>query len=44
MLIREEQSETAEELREIYVQFLLTRLALSQIFVNEAQNARAARI
>ena len=43
-LIREEQSETAEELREIYVQFLLTRLASSQIFVTEAQHARESRI
>jgi hypothetical protein len=43
-LVREAQSETPEELRQIYAQFLETRIASSQIFVNEAQNARESRI
>ena len=33
-------SMTAEERRQVYIQFLETRLAASEIFVNEAQNAR----
>ena len=32
--------ETPEEIREVYFQFLKTRLENSQIFVNEAKNAR----
>ena len=32
--------ETPEEIREIYFQFLKTRLANSEIFLKEAQNAR----
>ena len=32
--------ESPEEIREIYFQFLKTRLANSEIFLNEAQNAR----
>lgn len=35
---------TPEEVREVYVQFLLTRLNNSQIFVNQAENARQALI
>jgi hypothetical protein len=33
-----------EEHRQVYIQFLETRLANSQIFVKEAQNARQALI
>ena len=33
-------SMTAEERRQVYIQFLETRLAASEIFVNETQNAR----
>jgi hypothetical protein len=40
----DETEQTPEEIREIYSQFLLTRLAHSELFLNEAQNARAARI
>jgi len=36
--------ELADELRQVYVQFLLLRIASSEIFVKEAQHARAARI
>ena len=36
--------EDPEEIREAYVQFLLLRLANTQIFINEAQNARQALI
>ncbi len=36
--------EPADELRQVYVQFLLLRIASSEIFVKEAQHARAARI
>jgi hypothetical protein len=43
-LEREEQSETADELREIYARFLEIRVASSQIFVKEAQHARESRI
>ncbi len=32
--------ETPDEIREIYFQFMKTRLENSQIFVNEAKNAR----
>ena len=32
--------QTPEEIREIYFQFMKTRLENSQIFVNEAKNAR----
>ncbi|MCC8425457.1 HipA family kinase [Mucilaginibacter sp. UR6-11] len=35
--------ETAAEHREVYVQFLLLRIAASDIFIKEAQNAREAR-
>ncbi|EHQ28185.1 HipA family kinase [Mucilaginibacter paludis] len=43
-LIKDSESETAEELREIYIQFLLTRMASSDIFIKEAQHARESRI
>ena len=43
-LEREEQFETADELREVYARFLETRVASSQIFVKEAQHARESRI
>ncbi len=36
--------ESIEELRETYVQFLLVRLAHSEIFIKEAQNARQTLI
>jgi hypothetical protein len=36
--------ETAEEKRQVYIQFLETRLAHSQIFIKEAKNARKALI
>jgi hypothetical protein len=39
-----EWEETPDEVRNIYAQFLETRLSSSQIFVNEAQHARAALI
>ncbi|MEG2334223.1 MAG: aminotransferase class I and II, partial [Chryseobacterium sp.] len=32
--------ETPDEIREVYFNFLKTRLEHSQIFVNEAKNAR----
>ncbi len=38
--LAEEWDETPEEVRDIYAGFLDTRIALSQIFVKEAQNAR----
>lgn len=34
----------AEEYREVYAQFLLTRIALSEIFVNHARDAREALV
>lgn len=36
--------ETAENLREVYIQFLTTRVAISEIFVKEAQHARQSII
>ena len=36
--------ESADELREVYVQFLMLRIASSEIFIKEAQHARATRI
>lgn len=36
--------ESPEEIREVYLQFLLMRLTSSEIFINEAQNARKALI
>ena len=36
--------ESPEAIREVYYQFLLTRLNHSEIFINEAQNAREALI
>ena len=39
-LVDASNSMTAEERRQVYIQFLETRLAASEIFVNEAQNAR----
>jgi hypothetical protein len=43
-LIKDAPDARAADLREVYVQFLLTRIASSQIFINEAQHARAALI
>ncbi len=43
-LATEPDLEPADELRQVYVQFLLLRIASSEIFVKEAQHARAARI
>jgi 6-pyruvoyl-tetrahydropterin synthase len=40
----EDTDETPEAIREVYFQFLATRLNHSQIFINEAQNAREALI
>ena len=40
----EDSDETPEALREVYLQFLLTRLNHSEIFINEAQNARKTLI
>jgi hypothetical protein len=39
-LVWEDTDETPEALRNVYLQFLQTRLNNSQIFVNQAQNAR----
>ena len=39
-LVWEETDETPEALRNVYLQFLQTRLNNSEIFVNQAQNAR----
>ncbi|UPT68146.1 MAG: aminotransferase class I and II [Sphingobacteriales bacterium JAD_PAG50586_3] len=39
-LEREDIDETAEQAREVYYQFLITRINNSEIFTNEAQNAR----
>lgn len=36
--------ESPEEIREVYLQFLLMRLSSSEIFINEAQNARKTLI
>jgi hypothetical protein len=36
--------ESPEAIREVYYQFLVTRLNHSEIFINEAQNAREALI
>lgn len=36
--------ESPEAIREVYLQFLLMRLSSSEIFINEAQNARKALI
>ncbi|MEO6520849.1 MAG: HipA family kinase [Mucilaginibacter sp.] len=43
-LLREDQTDTAAQMREVYAQFLITRISVSQIFVNEAQHARESRI
>ena len=43
-LIWEDSEETPEALREVYLQFLLIRLNHSEIFINEAQNARKTLI
>ena len=43
-LVRDSPFESAEEHREAYIQFLETRLANTQVFVKEAQNARKALI
>jgi hypothetical protein len=43
-LLREDQTESAAEMREVYAQFLITRISVSHLFVNEAQHARATRI
>jgi len=40
----EDSDETPKELREVYLQFLLIRLNHSEIFINEAQNARETLI
>ena len=40
----EDTDETPEAIREVYFQFLSTRLNHSEIFINEAQNAREALI
>jgi hypothetical protein len=43
-LLWEDTDETPEAIRDIYFQFLTTRLNHSEIFINEAQNARKALI
>ena len=43
-LIWEDSDDTPETIREVYLQFLLMRLNHSEIFVNEAQNARKTLI
>jgi len=43
-LIWEETEETPEEIREVYSQFLISRLKHSENFIKEAQNARQALI
>ncbi|WP_413998756.1 HipA family kinase [Flavobacterium sp. W1B] len=40
----QETDESPEAIREVYLQFLLTRLTYSEIFINEAQNARETLI
>lgn len=40
----EDTEQSPEEVREVYLQFLLMRLNHSEIFINEAQNARKALI
>jgi len=40
----EDTDQTAEEIRSVYLQFLIMRLNHSQLFINEAQNAREALI
>lgn len=39
-----EGQETPQDLRDVYIQFLEERIKHSEIFVNEAQNARKALI
>ncbi|MHA4895983.1 HipA family kinase [Pedobacter sp. PWIIR3] len=41
-LVNDSSTETAEEMRAIYVNFLLLRIANSHTFINEANNARTA--
>jgi hypothetical protein len=43
-LLWEDTDETPEAIREVYFQFLMTRLNHSEIFINEAQNARETLI
>ena len=43
-LTAEHPGQTAEEIREVYRQFLITRIASSEIFVKEAQYAREALV
>lgn len=43
-LVWEDSEETPEALREVYLKFLLIRLNHSEIFINEAQNARKTLI
>ncbi|WP_460982872.1 HipA family kinase [Spirosoma fluminis] len=43
-LTAEPSSESANELRQVYAQFLETRLAASDVFVKEAQHARKALV
>ena len=43
-LVWEDSEETPEAIREVYLQFLLIRLNHSEIFINEAQNARKTLI
>jgi hypothetical protein len=38
-----DETATADECREVYAQFLLLRIAASDIFINEAENAREKR-
>jgi len=43
-LVDESGQETAEERRQVYSQFLISRVANSEVFVKEAQNARESLI
>jgi hypothetical protein len=43
-LVWEDSDDTPEMIREVYLQFLLMRLNHSEIFINEAQNARKTLI
>jgi len=43
-LISNSPDETADDMRNVYAQFLISRISVSDIFVTEAQNARKALI
>lgn len=43
-LISNAPEETAEKMRMVYAEFLISRISVSEVFINEAQNARKALI